>query len=50
MLALRQEVHHLLNVGYRIHITETCEDGLPSIITDVQRAPQARFQTATPPR
>ena len=26
-------------VGYRIHITETCEDGLPSIITDVQTAP-----------
>ena len=26
-------------VGYRIHITETCEDGLPNIITDVQTAP-----------
>jgi transposase len=26
-------------VGYRIHITETCENGLPSIITDVQTAP-----------
>jgi transposase len=26
-------------VGYRIHITETCEDGLPNIITDVKTAP-----------
>jgi transposase len=26
-------------VGYRIHITETCEEGLPNIITDVQTAP-----------
>lgn len=26
-------------VGYRIHLTETCEDGLPNIITDVQTAP-----------
>jgi len=26
-------------VGYRVHITETCEDGLPNIITDVQTAP-----------
>lgn len=26
-------------VGYRIHITETCEEGLPNIITDVQSAP-----------
>jgi transposase len=26
-------------VGYRIHITETCEDGLPNIITDVRTAP-----------
>jgi transposase len=26
-------------VGYRIHMTETCEDGLPNIITDVQTAP-----------
>jgi transposase len=26
-------------VGYRVHITETCEEGLPSIITDVQTAP-----------
>jgi transposase len=26
-------------VGYRIHITETCENGLPNIITDVQTAP-----------
>lgn len=26
-------------VGYGVHITETCEDGLPNIITDVQTAP-----------
>lgn len=26
-------------VGYRVHITETCEEGLPNIITDVQTAP-----------
>jgi transposase len=26
-------------VGYRIHLTETCEDGLPNFITDVQTAP-----------
>ena len=26
-------------VGYRVHLTETCEDGLPNIITDVQSAP-----------
>jgi len=26
-------------VGYRVHITETCEDGLPNIVTDVQTAP-----------
>jgi transposase len=27
-------------VGYRVHLTETCdEDGLPNIITDVQTAP-----------
>jgi transposase len=26
-------------VGYRVHITETCEEGLPDIITDVQTAP-----------
>jgi transposase len=26
-------------VGYRVHITETCEEGLPNIITDVQSAP-----------
>jgi transposase len=26
-------------VGYRVHITETCEDGLPNIITDVQTTP-----------
>jgi transposase len=26
-------------VGYRIHITETCEEGLPNVITDVQTAP-----------
>jgi len=26
-------------VGYRIHMTETCEEGLPNIITDVQTAP-----------
>jgi transposase len=25
-------------VGYRVHLTETCEDDLPSIITDVQTA------------
>jgi transposase len=26
-------------VGYRVHLTETCEEGLPNIITDVQTAP-----------
>jgi transposase len=26
-------------VGYRLHITETCEEGLPNIITDVQSTP-----------
>jgi transposase len=26
-------------VGYRVHITETCEEGLPNIITDVQSVP-----------
>jgi transposase len=26
-------------VGYRVHITETCEEGLPNIITDVQTTP-----------
>ncbi len=26
-------------VGYRVHFTETCEEGLPSIVTDVQSAP-----------
>ena len=26
-------------MGYRVHFTETCEDGLPSIVTDVQTAP-----------
>jgi transposase len=26
-------------VGYWVHVTETCEDGLPNIITDVQTAP-----------
>jgi transposase len=26
-------------VGYRVHITETLEEGLPNIITDVQTAP-----------
>ena len=26
-------------VGYRVHITETCEEDLPNIITDVQTAP-----------
>jgi transposase len=26
-------------VGYRVHLTESCEDGLPNIITDVQTAP-----------
>jgi len=26
-------------VGYRVHITETCEEGLPNIITDIQTAP-----------
>lgn len=26
-------------MGYRVHITEPCEDGLPNIITDVQTAP-----------
>jgi transposase len=26
-------------VGYRVHITETCEESLPNIITDVQTAP-----------
>lgn len=26
-------------IGYRVHITETCEEGLPNIITDVQTAP-----------
>jgi transposase len=26
-------------VGYRVHLTETCEEGLPSIVTDVQTAP-----------
>ena len=26
-------------VGYRVHITETCEEALPNIITDVQTAP-----------
>jgi transposase len=26
-------------VGYRVHFTETCEEGLPNIITDVQTAP-----------
>lgn len=26
-------------VGYRVHITGTCEEGLPNIITDVQTAP-----------
>jgi len=26
-------------VGYRLHLTETCEEGLPNIITDVQTAP-----------
>lgn len=25
--------------GYRVHITETCEEGLPNIVTDVQTAP-----------
>ncbi len=26
-------------MGYRVYLTETCEDGLPRIITDVQTAP-----------
>lgn len=26
-------------VGYRVHLTETCENGLPNIITDVQTTP-----------
>jgi transposase len=26
-------------VGYRVHLTETCEEGLPNIITDVQTTP-----------
>ena len=26
-------------VGYRVHITETCEEDLPNIITDVRSAP-----------
>jgi transposase len=26
-------------VGYRVHITETCEGGLPNIVTDVQTTP-----------
>jgi transposase len=26
-------------VGYRVHLTETCDDDLPSVITDVQTAP-----------
>lgn len=26
-------------VRYQVHITETCEEGLPNIITDVQIAP-----------
>jgi transposase len=26
-------------VGYRVHLTETCEEGLPNIVTDVQTAP-----------
>ena len=26
-------------VGYRVHLTETCEEDLPNIITDVQTAP-----------
>lgn len=26
-------------LGYRVHITETCEEGLPNIITDVQTTP-----------
>jgi transposase len=26
-------------VGYRVHLTETCEEGAPKIITDVQTAP-----------
>lgn len=26
-------------VGYRVHLTETCEEGAPSIITDVQTTP-----------
>jgi transposase len=26
-------------VGYRVHLTETCEEDAPNIITDVQTAP-----------
>src|SRR5688500_14879631 len=26
-------------IGYRVHLTETCDDDLPSIITDVRTAP-----------
>jgi transposase len=35
-------------VGYRVHLTETCEEGLPSIVTDVQTAPR-RWPTERPP-
>jgi transposase len=40
-------------VGYRVHLTETCEDDLPNIVIDVHTAPapvaDGGWQTATPP-
>ncbi len=36
-------------VGYRVHITETCEDDLPSILTDVRTAPATVADGAATP-